>query len=418
MSKIYKYSYCSIAATAAKDDGAGCFRDRDPLLDLPVQIDFSSIAADPPERAPMGKVAKDERRITIEGTYYMQWERTWFFEIGFSPLIDRAWVVQERLLAPRVLHFANTQLYWECNELRACESYPNEMPQEQYTKVDYKTIFPFSEGVKQNISDLQEEGQRKLNFGAWGVIVQGYSQAKLTQEGDKLIAISAIAREMKLLMQCKYLAGHWETDLVRQLGWPGYDISSRPTTYRAPSWSWASVDGRNQFWYKMYSYDIYHALAEVSATHIDLAGEDEMGPVTGGYLDILSQLFELEIREKSEEEKRHSPRRSGQPILIQGQATAIRFHQDGPESRLDGPLYFMPLSLSINTEYEDLEVNGLALQRFCQQDMYRRVGSVESGIGYKLLRDDLILKILGEIEWGENFEFTRNSSNMKTIRIV
>lgn len=90
MSKIYKYSYCSIAATAAEDDAAGCFRDRDPLLDLPVQIDFSSIAADP-----IGKVAKDERRDTIEGTYYMQWERTWFFEIGFSPLIDRAWVVQE-----------------------------------------------------------------------------------------------------------------------------------------------------------------------------------------------------------------------------------------------------------------------------------------------------------------------------------
>ena len=235
------------------------------------------------------------------------------------------------------------------------------MPKEQYTHVDYKTTFPFSENVNQNTSDLQEQRQRKPDFAAWGVIVQGYSQAKLTQEGDKLIAISAIAREMKLLMQCKYLAGHWETDLVRQLGWPGYDIHSRPQTYRAPSWSWASVDGRNQFWYNMYSSDYYHALADVLATHIDLAGEDEMGPVTGGYLDMLSQLFELEIREENDEEKRRRPGRSGQPILIQGQATDIRFHQDGHESGLDGPLYFMPLSLSFSTEFEELEINGLAL---------------------------------------------------------
>ena len=95
MSKIYKYSYCSIAATAAEDDAAGCFRDRDPLLDLPVQIDFSGIAANPPQQATIGEVAEDDRSDTLDGIYYMQWERTWFFEIGFSPLIDRAWVVQE-----------------------------------------------------------------------------------------------------------------------------------------------------------------------------------------------------------------------------------------------------------------------------------------------------------------------------------
>lgn len=109
MSKIYMYSYCSIAATAAEDDAAGCFRDRDPLLDLPVQIDFSGIAADLPEQVPIGEVAEDEKRDAIEGTYHMHWERTWFFEIDFSPLIDRAWVVQEvyctKLLVLPVLKF-------------------------------------------------------------------------------------------------------------------------------------------------------------------------------------------------------------------------------------------------------------------------------------------------------------------------
>lgn len=45
-----------------------------------------------------------------------------------APVNIRAWVVQERLLAPRVLHFGQTQVIWECRELSACELYPHGLP--------------------------------------------------------------------------------------------------------------------------------------------------------------------------------------------------------------------------------------------------------------------------------------------------
>jgi hypothetical protein len=42
-----------------------------------------------------------------------------------SPLCKRAWVLQERFLAPRTLHFEATQLFWECRQIQAPEMYPH-----------------------------------------------------------------------------------------------------------------------------------------------------------------------------------------------------------------------------------------------------------------------------------------------------
>ena len=46
-----------------------------------------------------------------------------------APVNTRAWVVQERLLAPRTLHFGRDQLFWECRTFEACESFPGGLPQ-------------------------------------------------------------------------------------------------------------------------------------------------------------------------------------------------------------------------------------------------------------------------------------------------
>src|SRR4051812_36574842 len=37
------------------------------------------------------------------------------------PLLDRGWCFQERILAPRMLHFANRELVYHCREGRECE---------------------------------------------------------------------------------------------------------------------------------------------------------------------------------------------------------------------------------------------------------------------------------------------------------
>ena len=93
----------------------------------------------------------------------------------------------------------------------------------------------------------------------WFGTVQDYSQRKLTYGKDKLIALSGLAHDYAEREQRgKYAAGLWEVDMPSALLWRTHqyppDMSQainadpclppqRPSAYRAPSWSWASVDG-------------------------------------------------------------------------------------------------------------------------------------------------------------------------------
>jgi len=76
-------------------------------------------------------------------------------------------------------------------------------------------------------------------------ITAEYSACDLTMPDDKLIALSGIADEMLLVFKDDYLAGNWRSQFPHILMWTGG--KSRPRPLRAPSWSWASVDGKIQW---------------------------------------------------------------------------------------------------------------------------------------------------------------------------
>lgn len=165
------------------------------------------------------------------------------------------------------------------------------MPDEPYASVRLKAFSPFRFHDTEYGDDDLESRTRPSRlvdaFKVWALTVSAYTSGRLTKEDDKLVAISAIAREVQPLMQCRYLAGHWDVDLVRQLGWSGSNFSSRSKTYRAPSWSWASIDGGISHFHWMYNEsDHYYPLIDVLETHIDLASGDEMGQVQGGHLRL------------------------------------------------------------------------------------------------------------------------------------
>jgi hypothetical protein len=48
--------------------------------------------------------------------------------VRHTELSKRAWILQEHLLSPRTLHFSKAQVFWECREANACESYPEGFP--------------------------------------------------------------------------------------------------------------------------------------------------------------------------------------------------------------------------------------------------------------------------------------------------
>jgi hypothetical protein len=86
----------------------------------------------------------------------------------------------------------------------------------------------------------------------WLAVRGEYSRRNLTCQGDKLLAIAAVAEELGRTYNSRYFAGLWERDLALDLQWKclrsantaGREKSRKPRNkdYVAPSWSWASVD--------------------------------------------------------------------------------------------------------------------------------------------------------------------------------
>ena len=141
MADIYQGSWCSIAATGAVDGSGGLFQFSD-RVPIPLQRLYVSIPGDKDD--PLWKFGdKDDDedwlfephpnehsrwRGFAPGIYEVCDTDMWYRNIADSPLGHRAWIVQERLLASRVLHFAQDELFWECNKLKACERYPCGIP--------------------------------------------------------------------------------------------------------------------------------------------------------------------------------------------------------------------------------------------------------------------------------------------------
>ncbi|KAL0943461.1 heterokaryon incompatibility protein [Colletotrichum truncatum] len=166
----------------------------------------------------------------------------WNDEVEAAPLIQRAWVFQERFLASRVLHFGQRQLAWECNQLTALEMFPAGLP---------SVLLPQS---KSEIlaTLIQDQSQGTFDYlhlrEAWSFLVGKYSVCELTNKDDKLIAFSGVAKMVEACITDEYIAGSWKSTLIYDLGWyrAGTDSEKWPsshTSHRAPSWSWMAVDG-------------------------------------------------------------------------------------------------------------------------------------------------------------------------------
>ena len=110
----------------------------------------------------------------------------WKHSVDSSPLSRRAWVLQERLLSPRTLHYTKTQVFWECRESKACESSPHPSPKLRIHPLRTHW-YPNS---KHELFGLNVEPL----YRHWPDIIEKYTDTLLTKPEDKLVAISGLAR--------------------------------------------------------------------------------------------------------------------------------------------------------------------------------------------------------------------------------
>jgi hypothetical protein len=251
---VYGNAVVNIAATNAKDGSEGLFVTRD--------------------------VNRASRRYleTGKGSIYeimhTRMSEKWLYG---TPLSNRAWAFQERYLAQRTLHFTGERIFAECHHHMACEAWPDGLPRQSGLK---RFTFP-----------------RQYACDSWAQVVARYSEAELTFPKDKLVALSGVAHKFQKTFKDQYVAGLWRKELIRQLCWSvdHANINKRPRTleiaYRAPSWSWASVDDP-VYWRLFHTMDItsadapYEPLAKVLEVQLDLLGGDSLGQVRDAKLQI------------------------------------------------------------------------------------------------------------------------------------
>lgn len=282
MHKVYSHSYCNISAAGAVDSSKGLFSSRD------ARISQSS-----------------DMCVCVEGlglpldTEYVDCNildfNFWSHGVGKCPLNTRGWVMQERLLSPRVLHFARDQLFWECREHSAAECYPDELPGpiRNCVPANFKRLEPATRSRELTRSGTSDADEFKHYHKVWDHVVSAYSSTRLTHSSDKLIALSGVAKYFSVLIGDEYVVGMWKKYLESSLLWHivkhrqvDGSPSARPLVYRAPSFTWASVDGVVRTVAPTKS----RLLFEVVSYHLDYVTEDTTGLVKGGYIELKGQL--------------------------------------------------------------------------------------------------------------------------------
>ena len=189
----------------------------------------------------------------------------------YTEIVDaRAWTLQEQLLSVRFLDFCSHTLAWRCEIKRDFNG--NSVSRDRFPLLEswrsedmhYGEFIMTDHAGKQPIVQQDE----KISH-AWSEIVRKYTDRNLSYNSDKLRAISAIAREFSrrlekagLGLSPQYIAGMWRHDLPASLMWyvsqrdSTWEIHPRPRHARAPSWSWASVDGRIEHFDRLGNFNV------------------------------------------------------------------------------------------------------------------------------------------------------------------
>jgi hypothetical protein len=180
----------------------------------------------------------------------------WPSQLEDSPLAHRGWALQERILTPRVLHFTSRQMIYECAEDLKFEAsgildknYGSMQIRKQYHK---SRVQPFVEAHVRGLSKNPYPGiklmpelldyQKRLE--AWHQCVDEFSKRTLGDPSHKLPAMACLAKVLDNDELGDYMAGIWSKNIGIGLAWSRvYGVLSQSPTYRAPSFSWASVDG-------------------------------------------------------------------------------------------------------------------------------------------------------------------------------
>jgi hypothetical protein len=241
MASIYENAYLTIAATASANSDEGCFRHSEPTYRAHGFHFLSNAGQDYEIFARRKPSHCTDWNVSRERDHESEW-----------PLLTRAWTYQERLLSPRILHFAQAELWWECMEHSKCECSPDASQRPD------GLMFGDPPKVAHGRA-LQRRDQGEL-LKRWRDMVEEYSRLELKFETDRLYGIQGLANRIghssgvintqvstragetvRSISEEAYIDGVWVQNLWRDLCWFTLDPEPSRRSDTVPTWSWAST---------------------------------------------------------------------------------------------------------------------------------------------------------------------------------
>ncbi|RKK27411.1 hypothetical protein BFJ66_g16668 [Fusarium oxysporum f. sp. cepae] len=216
MEDVYSSAYCTLAATSAVDSNAGFLK-----------------------RGASNVYVQDGsgQHISVS-TNRCDFDE----EVEQATLNTRAWVMQERLLSCRTIHFGARQMYFECGSGVYCEDMTRlkSSAGNKYFKLDPK--FPDrlrTSGFHSTISFIQS-------------FLEDYSKRGLSKPTDRAVAISGLAQRIERALSCEARYGVFEFFFHRNLLWQRSDLEKTERikyeeSDKVPSWSWMAYPGGIKF---------------------------------------------------------------------------------------------------------------------------------------------------------------------------
>ncbi|KAF4441184.1 HET-domain-containing protein [Fusarium austroafricanum] len=219
MARIYQDSYVTIAAAVGQSDSDGFIKERE----------------------------KDYRPHEVARGIYWRQEVGHVVHNRWEPLARRAWRFQERLVPRRVLTFHRAEVTFECRLAHWCECGRNETYGKSPDRIAYERMLLKGTRPEEELVDYWHS-----------TIIRDYTRLSLSYERDRLPALSAIASQIHAKTGGRCVAGIWENQVLdgllwRCLGRAGFNKDSKWQIFlpmamqhgqcKAPSWSWASVEG-------------------------------------------------------------------------------------------------------------------------------------------------------------------------------
>lgn len=226
-----------------------------------------------------------------------------------SALSKRGWASQESILPNRIIHFTAHELIWECNKHCRC----------QCGKADYSLVkiacckilkgrarhhapgFIGYDDIDQSrqITTFLAYPTLESVYWVWQTIVGYYTQRQLTNPGGKLSALSGLAQvaiNSHGFNGGDYLAGLWRGEPAKGLLWyvKGPVEPQRYTTYYAPSWSWASIDGGVKYFAEHYQFQ-FEADITILKAKCDTSPLDPTGRVKAGHILLNGDLAPVKL---------------------------------------------------------------------------------------------------------------------------